>query len=270
MAPPDIDLATKALGDFWSDMGVEVDLPPPGAPRPAAPTLPAPLPAGLTDAPRRPEPRRLNVNPLAEAKRIAAASSTLLELKAAMESFDGCPLKKAARSTVVFDGALDAEVMIIGEAPGAEEDAKGLPFVGRSGQLLDRMLASIGLSRTTNVYITNIIYWRPPGNRDPAPDEILVCSPFLARQIELKRPKLMLTAGKPATQALLKTEDGIMRLRGRRATFRQEGLPPIPCMPILHPSYLLRRPPDKAKAWADMLAIAALCDELGVKRETGL
>jgi DNA polymerase len=219
----------------------------------------------------RPEPRRLANNPIAEARRLAAGAQTLGELRSAIEQFNGCPLKAAAKNTVVCDGVFDAQVMIVGEAPGGEEDAKGLPFVGRAGQLLDRMLATIGLSRTENVYITNLIYWRPPGNRDPSPTEMQTCAPFLARQIELKAPKLLLTAGKFATQAMLGTEDGIMRLRGRRLRFTQEGLPaPIPCIPLLHPAYLLRRPEDKAKAWEDLLTIAALCDELGVKRGAAL
>jgi DNA polymerase len=196
---------------------------------------------------------------------------SLEELRGIIERFDGCPLKQGARNTVVFDGQVDAPVMIIGEAPGGEEDVAGLPFVGRAGKLLDRMLATVGLSRKENVYITNCVYWRPPGNRDPSPPEIQICAPFLARQIELKAPKLLLTAGKFATQAMLGTEDGIMRLRGRKLWFRQDGLPaPIPCIPMLHPAYLLRRPGDKARAWDDLLTIAALCDELDVKRGAGL
>jgi uracil-DNA glycosylase family 4 len=270
------DLAMKALADFWADMGFEearalsggVGGARPGRP-PTAPVQARPVdrsPAGP-----RPEPRRLSNNPIAEARRLAAGAKTLGELKTAIERFNGCPLKAAAKNTVVCDGTFDAPVMIVGEAPGGEEDVKGLPFVGRAGQLLDRMLATIGLSRAENVYITNLIYWRPPGNRDPSPTEMQTCAPFLARQIELKAPKLLLTAGKFATQAMLGTEDGIMRLRGRRLRFTQEGLAaPIPCIPLLHPAYLLRRPEDKAKAWEDLLTIAALCDELGIRREPAL
>jgi DNA polymerase len=274
------DLAMKALADFWADMGFEearalggglgsgVAGTRPG--RPAAPPVQA-RPVDRSPGAPRPEPRRLSNNPIAEARRLAAGARTLGELKTAIEGFNGCPLKAAAKSTVVCDGSYDAQVMIVGEAPGGEEDAKGLPFVGRAGQLLDKMLATIGLSRTENVYITNLIYWRPPGNRDPSPAEMQTCAPFLARQIELKAPKLLLTAGKFATQAMLGTEDGIMRLRGRKLRFTQEGLPaPIPCVPLLHPAYLLRRPEDKAKAWEDLLTIAALCDELGVKRGPAL
>jgi DNA polymerase len=249
------------------DDEIHVNPGPASAPaRPAEPPPPRP-----TAAPARPEPRRLQNNPAADARRLAAAVRNLPELRTAIEGFDGCTLKAGARTTVVCDGVFDAPVMLIGEGPGAEEDATGLPFVGRAGQLLDRMLAAIGLSRKENVYITNLVYWRPPGNRDPAPEEMQVCAPFLARQIELKQPKLILTAGKFSTQALLHTEDGIMRLRGRRMNFRQDGLPaPIPCVPLLHPAYLLRRPQDKAKAWDDLRAVAALCDELGVARPNAM
>ena len=277
MTHPQATLALKALADFWTDMGLEearaLNVPAPAAgTRPAAPVRQAERPAAPAATPgARPEPKRLNNNPIAEARRLAAAANTLAELRTAVQSFDGCPLKKAAKNTVVCDGAFDADIMIVGEAPGGEEDAQGLPFVGRAGKLLDKMLATIGLSRQDNVYITNLIYWRPPGNRDPAPAEMQICAPFLSRQIELKKPKLLLTAGKFATQAMLGTEDGIMRLRGRKLLYRQDGLPaPIKCIPMLHPAYLLRRPEDKAKAWDDMRAIAALCDELGIKRGKGL
>lgn len=281
-------LAAKALADFWSDMGVPDETAELTTPeRPAAPARTAsarsapasdsrasePLAQGerLTRS-GRPEPRRLgNQNPVAEARAIAAAQTSLPALRTAISAFEGCPLKKSARNTVVYDGALDADIMLVGEAPGAEEDAAGLPFVGRAGKLLDRMLATIGVDRAHNIFITNIVYWRPPGNRDPSPDEVMICAPFLARQIELKRPKLLLTAGKFATQAMLGAEDGIMRLRGRKLRYRQDGLPAdIPCVPLLHPAYLLRRPQDKAKAWEDLLTIAALCDDLGVQRQPGL
>jgi uracil-DNA glycosylase len=133
------------------------------------------------------------------------------------------------------------------------------------------MLETIGLSRKSNVYITNLVYWRPPGNREPSTAEMEVCAPFLKRQIELKQPKLLLTAGKFATSALLNTSDGIMRLRGRKLRYTQDGLAqPIPCVPLLHPAYLLRRPEDKSKAWEDLRTIAALCDQLGVKRDGAL
>jgi len=265
------DLVLKALAEFWAEMGIAeaqalTNARPSPQPSYQQPRGPERAPGGP-----RPAPRRLTSNPIADARKAAMAAKTLGELRSAIERFEGCDLKRAAKNTVVCDGAFDADVMIIGEAPGGEEDQQGLPFVGRAGKLLDKMLATIGLSRQQNVYITNLIYWRPPGNRDPSTAEMQVCAPFLARQIELKAPKLMLTAGKFATQAMLGTEDGIMRLRGRKLRFTQEGLPaPIPCIPLLHPAYLLRRPEDKAKAWDDLRVVAALCDELKVQRLPGL
>lgn len=282
MTHPQSDLALRALADFWADMGLEEartlrNWRPPGAPQPApratAPTsrISPPRPPAQEPAPgQRGAPRKLNNNPIVEARRLAASAGTLAELRAVVEQYDGCPLKKAAKTTVVCDGAFDAQVMIVGEAPGAEEDARGLPFVGRAGQLLDRMLATIGLSRQDSVFITNLIYWRPPGNRDPSPVEMQICAPFLMRQIELKQPKLLLTVGKFATHAMLNREDGIMRLRGRKLAYQQDGMAPIPTVPMLHPAYLLRNPADKSKAWDDLRAIAALCDDLGIKRGPAL
>ena len=283
MTHPHPELAARALAEFWADMGLEEGrvlsarlLARRGAPSPRAPmpgqsqgtqlarTAPM-VPTGP-----RPEPRRLGGNPIADARRLAAAATTLVELRAAVEGFNGCDLKKASKNTVVCDGAFDAPIMIVGEAPGGEEDARGLPFVGRAGKLLDKMLATIGLSRQDNVYITNLIYWRPPGNRDPSPVEMQLCAPFLMRQIELKQPKLLLTVGKFATHAMLGREDGIMKLRGRKLSYAQDGIAPITTIPMLHPAYLLRNPADKAKAWDDLRAIAKLCDDLGIKRSASL
>ena len=236
--------------------------------RAPAPMRQAPTPA--LPPGQRPAPRKLGGNPIADARRLAMAAGSLAELRAAVEAFNGCDLKKASKNTVVCDGAFDAPIMIVGEAPGGEEDAQGLPFVGRAGKLLDRMLGTIGLSRQDNVYITNLIYWRPPGNRDPSPAEMQICAPFLMRQIELKQPKLLLTVGKFATHAMLGREDGIMKLRGRKLSYAQDGLSAVPCVPLLHPAYLLRNPADKAKAWDDLRVIAKLCDEMGIKRGPGL
>ena len=284
MTHPHTDLALKALAEFWADMGLDEgrtlaarlqarvrtrDYRPDSGPRPLASPPAAPTTAPTT-AQGRPEPRRLAGNPIAEARRLAAQAGSLNELHAAIEAFEGCELRKAAKTTVVCDGAVDAPVMIIGEAPGGEEDASGRPFVGRAGKLLDRMLSAIGLGRHRHVYITNLIYWRPPGNRDPSPIEMQICAPFLMRQIELKQPRLLLTVGKFATHALLGREDGIMKLRGRRLAFAADGCAPIPAVPMLHPAYLLRNPADKAKAWEDLRVIATLCDELGVQRDPAL
>lgn len=269
----DPSLASKALHDFWADMGaLDVD---------EAAVIPATLgPKAVQKdgmaAPQarngpRPPPRRLIGNPVQEARDAAAKAGTLEELRAILSAFEGCPLKVSARNTVAYDGQVDAPVLLIGEAPGADEDAQGLPFVGRSGKLLDRMLEAAGFSRTRNVLITNIIFWRPPANRNPTPEEVAVCAPFLTRLITLKQPKLVALLGKSATQAMLGTDDGIMRQRGRRLRLEREGLPaPIPCVPMLHPSYLLRQPQDKAKAWADMLVLAQMADELGISREGAL
>ena len=283
MTHPQQDLALQALADFWADMGLE-EARALRTWRPArsatAPSTPAARPlsaprmteqqAPAQSAGPRGAPRKINNNPINDARRLASQAQSLAELRALVEQYEGCPLKKAAKTTVVADGAHSADVMIVGEAPGAEEDARGLPFVGRAGQLLDRMLATIGLTRQDNVYITNLIYWRPPGNRDPSPIEMQMCAPFLLRQIELKKPKLLLTAGKFATHAMLGGEEGIMKLRGRRKTYTQDGMAPILTIPMLHPAYLLRNPADKAKAWDDLRTIAALCDELGIKRGAAL
>lgn len=279
MTHPHPELAARALAEFWADMGLEEGrvLSARLMARRSAPVsrTPAPVPQQARTDPLaptgpRPEPRRLGGNPIADARRLAAAATTLAELRAAVDQFNGCDLKKASKNTVVCDGAFDAPIMIVGEAPGGEEDARGLPFVGRAGKLLDRMLATIGLSRQDNVYITNLIYWRPPGNRDPSPVEMQLCAPFLMRQIELKQPKLLLTVGKFATHAMLGREDGIMKLRGRKLSYTQDGLAPITTVPMLHPAYLLRNPADKAKAWDDLRAIAKLCDDLGIKRGAAL
>lgn len=279
--------ALKALVGFWADAGVldpdearalaALSAAPAARPaaNPAAPggpsrAHPLPIEAEAARTRPRPAPKALAKNPVAQAREAAAAAGSIAELKVVIAAFKGCPLHEAARNTVVCDGSETGPVMLVGEAPGEEEDIQGLPFVGRSGKLQDRMLATVGLSRTSNLYITNLIYWRPPKNRNPEAEEIEVCAPFLTRQIELVRPRLILTAGRFAAQAMLGTEDGIMKIRGRRFTLARGALPPVPIIPLLHPSYLLRRPQDKAKAWADMLAIAALCDELGVKRAAAL
>lgn len=238
---------------------------------PAARLAPAAAAQPVARSGPRPPPRPLINNPAEAARQAVAGVQSLEELREALSRFDGCPLKIAAKNTVAFDGQLDAPILLIGEAPGADEDARGLPFVGRAGRLLDKMLEAVGLSRQTNVLITNIVYWRPPANRDPTPEEVAICAPFLTKLIALKQPKLIATLGKNATQAMLGTEDGIMRLRGRKFPLKREGVPgAIPCLPMLHPAYLLRRPMDKSKAWADMLAFAALADELGVKRDGAL
>ena len=198
-----------------------------------------------------------------EARRLANAASDLPALKTAIEAFDGCALKRDAESTVVFDGTPGAPVMVIGEGPGAEEDRQALPFVGKAGQLLDRMLAAIGLSRATNTLITNVNYWRPPNNRNPEADELAVCRPFVDRMIELNHPKLIITAGGVPSVSLLGAKTGIMRLRGQEALYETPGGWRGPLVPILHPAFLLRRPQEKALAWRDLQMIEARLQALG-------
>jgi DNA polymerase len=188
---------------------------------------------------------------------LAAACTTLDDLEAALARFDGCALKETALNLCFADGRQDARIMLIGEAPGAEEDRQGRPFVGQSGQLLDRMLATIGLDRS-EVYITNVIYWRPPGNRPPTAAEIAACQPFLERQIELLRPRLIVFAGGIAARALLGLKEGVTRLRGRRFNYPLADGTRIPCLVMFHPAYLLRQPAQKRFAWRDLLAIRRL------------
>ncbi|NGO54356.1 uracil-DNA glycosylase [Allomesorhizobium camelthorni] len=196
------------------------------------------------------------------ARELAANSATLDELSEHMARFEGCNLKFTAKNTVFADGNPDAAVMLVGEAPGRDEDVEGLPFVGRSGQLLDRMLAAIGLDRTS-VYIANVIPWRPPGNRTPTPHETEICRPFIERQIELAGPKLLITLGGPSAKLLLNTVDGILRLRGNwRSHVTASGVS-IPTMPTLHPAYLLRNPAHKKLAWRDFLEVKAKLRQLG-------
>jgi uracil-DNA glycosylase family 4 len=188
-----------------------------------------------------------------QADELARNAKTLDELRAAIEGFEGCALKSTAMRTVFADGNPEARVMFVGEGPGADEDREGLPFVGRSGKLLDRMLAAIGLDRT-NAYIANIIPWRPPGNRTPTPQESAICLPFIKRQIELADPDVLVCLGGPSATTLLELKEGITRTRGRWFEF-DTGTRKIKALPTFHPAYLLRSPAHKKLAWQDMLAI---------------
>ncbi len=194
---------------------------------------------------------------------IAAACNSLDTLKAALEAFDGCALKQTAKTTVFADGTPVRHIMFIGEAPGAEEDRQGKPFVGRAGQLLDKMLAAIGLDRRTNAYITNVLNWRPPGNRDPSPEEAAICLPFLRRHIELVAPEVIVLLGATAVRHVLGRTDGIMRVRGAWLEYYAAGKM-VPVMPTLHPAYLLRQPAHKKLAWRDIQAIEKKVNELGL------
>lgn len=227
----------------------------------------APLPAA---APARPVPARapaaalpLEGDAIGTAQAAAAAATSLVELKAALEAFDGCALKRTATNTVFADGVAEGRVMLIGEAPGRDEDRIGKPFVGRAGQLLDKMLASIALDRKSNAYITNVINWRPPDNRDPTPEEAAACLPFLRRHIELARPGLIILLGAVAARHVVGVTDGIMRLRGRWLEYRI-GDVMVPLMPTLHPAYLLRQPAHKKLAWRDLQAVRDRMQALGL------
>ncbi len=189
------------------------------------------------------------------ARAAAAAATSLDELKAALGNFEGCALKQSAKSLVFADGNPDGPLMLIGEAPGAEEDRHGVPFVGPAGKLLDLMLAAIGLDRT-NAYITNILPWRPPGNRSPTDAEIAACLPFIERHIELANPKILVMVGGTAAKALMGSTQGIMRMRGHWFEYKAPQLSaPIPARPLLHPAYLLRQPAQKRETWMDLIEI---------------
>jgi uracil-DNA glycosylase len=198
---------------------------------------------------------------IALARERAGQASNLDELRQQLAEFDGCNLKFTAKNQVFADGNPQAALMLVGEAPGRDEDLEGLPFVGRSGQLLDRMLAAIGLDRQS-AYIANVIPWRPPGNRTPTPQETEICRPFIERQIELVNPAVLVTLGGPSAKLLLRTSEGVLRLRGTWKSHVTASGTAIPAMPTLHPAYLLRNPAHKKLAWRDFLEVKARLKEL--------
>ena len=203
----------------------------------------------------------------ANARDAARQAGSLDELHTLLRDFDGCGLKKTAKNLCFYRGAPDARVMVIGEAPGADEDRAGVPFVGRAGQLLDKMLGAIDLSEA-DAHITNVVYWRPPGNRVPTPQETLICRPFLERQIRLVQPELIVTVGGAAAKLILGVNQGIMKTRGKWGAMEvpaEAGEAPmsVTVMPTLHPAYLLRSPAHKRHAWRDLLAIRQRLDETG-------
>ena len=251
--------ADEAIGDAPVNRLIVKPAPPvPIAPaaslKPAASTITKLAPSGT--------------DPIGDAMAAAAAATSLEALKAAMESFEGSPLKRAATHTVFADGTPAGRIMVIGEAPGRDEDRIGKPFVGRAGQLLDKMLASIGLDRTRNCYITNVINWRPPENRDPSPEEAAICLPFLRRHIELANPGLILLLGAVAARHVMGITEGIMKTRGRWLEYRV-GDAMVPVMPTLHPAYLLRQPAHKKLAWRDLQAVATRMMLLGLPERAG-
>ncbi|MFN4023627.1 MAG: uracil-DNA glycosylase family protein [Hyphomonas sp.] len=257
----------SVLTDWWMAMGVSVDEALVGALMEAAP---APAEAEASAAPAlgqdAPPVRRRSGRGVedwvSEARKLAEACADMDALAAAIRDFQGSPLKAACEKTVVYDGVAGASLMVIGEGPGAEEDRQGKPFVGRAGQLLDKMLAAIGRSRADNALISNVNYWRPPGNRNPEAEELAVCRPFVDRMIEINRPKLIVAAGGVPAVSLLQSRDGIMKLRGNEYRYTTPGGFSAPLIPMLHPAYLLRRPQDKSRAWRDLLLIEQRLGEL--------
>src|ERR1700738_2419526 len=221
-------------------------------PGPAMAT-PAAVPSPRNDATLAPEAAILS------AREAARTAPTLEMLRDLLEKFDGCALKSTATRLVFADGNPQARIMFVGEAPGREEDLEGLPFVGRSGKLLDRMMSAIGLDRTT-AYVANVIPWRPPGNRTPTPQETQICLPFIQRQIELANPDVLVTLGNPSTQTLLSTREGIMKTRGRWFDY-DTGTRKIRALATFHPAYLLRSPSYKRLAWQDLRSIAIALEQ---------
>jgi DNA polymerase len=249
--------ADEAILDHPVDRYQAAAAPAPSLP-PSAIAVPMPV-AHPTPAPA-PKPAGGAVG----AGALAAAAQSLEELIEALAAFDGCALKKTATNLVFADGNPAARIMFVGEAPGADEDRAGKPFVGVSGQLLDRMLAWIGLDRT-RFYITNLIFWRPPGNRTPTSDEVAACLPFVIRHIELVAPAILVTVGGPASETLLHRREGIGKLHGRWFEYQTPGLErPIPTFPIFHPAFLLRTPGQKRAAWRDLLGLRQKMISLGL------
>lgn len=256
------DISARDLLAFYAQSGVDCALSDEPVNRlaeeqaaePLAPAKP-PLFRNANPAPSRPaaKPEPAQDVAIASARELAPQAKSLDELRGLLETFEGCALKSTATQLVFADGNPKARLMIVGEAPGRDEDIQGLPFVGLSGKLLDLILAAIGLDRT-GVYIANIIPWRPPGNRDPSPQETQICLPFIKRQIELVDPDVLVCLGKPSSQAVLELKDGIMKTRGKWHDY-DTGSRKIRAMATFHPAYLLRQPIYKRLAWQDFRAI---------------
>ena len=267
--------STHALMTWYLDAGVDETIgdqpvnrylaPDPVPVSAEAPAKSPPTPSlrqGVTDQPQVSlAPLKVQVEPgngdtvVQSAYALAIAAKSVADLRAALETFEGCALQKTAMNLVFTDGNPEARVVLVGEAPGAAEDRQGVPFVGPSGQLVDQMLASIGLDRD-QVLITNTVFWRPPGNRSPTTQEIAICLPFLERLIELVDPAILVAVGGPAATALLAQHQGITKLRGKWFSYASSRMAsPIPATALFHPAYLLRSPAQKREVWKDLLAI---------------
>ena len=266
---PSRNTAARDLLDFYAETGVDALLGESPVDRfastepaePAARSVQPATPAADLNSVARAAPAAPPApdEAVMQARCVAKNAKTLDELRAILDRFEGCALKSTASQLVFADGNPEARLMLVGEAPGREEDIEGLPFVGRSGKLLDRMLAAIGLDRTS-VYIANIVPWRPPGNRTPTPQESQICLPFILRQIELADPDILVCLGGPSAQTLLGIREGITKTRGRWFAF-ETGKREIRAMPTFHPAFLLRSPLQKRFAWRDFLAIKEALDQ---------
>ena len=231
-----------------------------------APVAPTPIrPTPATPAPLRGPVPIESPQLVEDARALAQRCNSVEELEAAVRAFEGCALKRTAKNTVFADGVVGSPVMIVGEAPGADEDRLGKPFVGVSGQLMDRMFDAIGMSRERDLYITNILFWRPPGNRTPTLAEQAICMAFTRRHIELARPKVLVLAGGTAAKSVLDTTEGIMRLRGKWTSLSLDDGSAVPTLPTFHPAYLLRTPASKRQSWSDLLSLDKKLRELGIR-----
>jgi uracil-DNA glycosylase len=260
----------RAILEWHAEMGVDETVGEAPVDQLAASKAKAASPERETTTDSKPKPVPAS-NPLHHSPSSAAATArvladqchTLAELEAAVRGFDGCALKKTASKTVFCDGNPTAKVMVIGEAPGAQEDIQGIPFCGPSGQLLDKVFASIGLTRADSLYISNTVFWRPPGNRQPSPEETAICLPFVEKHIALINPKLLVLSGGTATNTLMQKDQSISRLRGRLYEYSNVYLQkPVQTVLTYHPSYLMRSPSQKRLAWQDMLMIKSHLEKL--------
>jgi len=270
----------KSLLRWYVDQGIDEAIgeeaidrfaapPPQAAPRPIQQQAPA-APTPIRPIPAAPAPLRGPVpieSPqlVEDARALAQRCNSVEELEAAVRAFEGCALKRTAKNTVFADGVVGSPVMVVGEAPGADEDRLGKPFVGVSGQLMDRMFDAIGMSRERDLYITNILFWRPPGNRTPTLAEQAICMAFTRRHIELAKPKVLVLAGGTAAKSVLDTTEGIMRLRGKWTNLGLDDGSTVPALPTFHPAYLLRTPASKRQSWFDLLSLDKKLRELGLK-----
>jgi uracil-DNA glycosylase len=259
MTPHEAAEALRWLSEMGADEIIgEVPVNRLTGPAPAKPAAEGPAPPVL-------RPAAVPASPLlAQGSSPAEGCTSLADIAAALEAFDACPLKKTATQLCFADGNPQARVMLVGEAPGRDEDIQGKPFVGRSGQLLDRMLAAVGLSRTaldreSAVFITNVVFWRPPGNRTPTEAETQMCLPFLLKAIELQKPDVIVCLGATPAHRLTGRNDGILKMRGQWVTANVRGRN-IPLLPTLHPAYLLRQPAQKRLAWRDLLSLRQMLD----------